>query len=168
MLFYLLKATVLIGIIGSTTQCKLECSTLSSWQDKHRRDKASDGLTSNIMVKNKFKSAYLFTSRFHGIFVNLLRRALNTISVGIRTVDRLNGDAGDRVFVVPLSTVVAHGDMKRKWNVYSKYPGHCHDLCIALACAPSEPFDSATSMTRKTFMNASKIDSSRRRRRTCA
>jgi hypothetical protein len=55
-----------------------------------------------------------FTARFHGIFVALLRQDLNALSIIIRTVDGLVRDAGERVFVVLLSAIVDHGDMKRK------------------------------------------------------
>jgi hypothetical protein len=61
-------------------------------------------------------SAYFFTARFHGIFVALLRHALNALSISIRAVDGLIGAAGERVFVVLLSVVVSHGDIKRKGN----------------------------------------------------
>jgi hypothetical protein len=44
-----------------------------------------------------------------------LRRTLKILPINIVTEDILNGDAV-RAFVVLLSAVVAHGDMKRKEN----------------------------------------------------
>lgn len=56
------------------------------------------------------KSTYFFAARFHGIFVALLRIALNILSIGIRAVGVLIGAALEREFVVPLTAFVAHGE----------------------------------------------------------
>jgi hypothetical protein len=82
--------------------------------DQHRRDRSSDGLTSNITVKTEFESAYLFTARFHGIFDALTRGTPELFVNKYTNYGWLERSAGEKVFVVLLSAVVDHGDMKRK------------------------------------------------------
>jgi hypothetical protein len=48
------------------------------------------------------------------MFVALLVRKLNIMSISIRTEGVLICAPGERVFVVLLIAVIAHGEMKRK------------------------------------------------------